>query len=59
MVFSRMGAENSSVMSVAVAPAAFPIPSARWPAFRPIAITKYHRVVVLASTIRFLTMSTP
>ncbi len=50
---------NSSVMSVTVAPAALPIPSARCPAFRPIAMTKYQRVVVLASTIRFFTISTP
>ena len=40
-------------------PAAFPIPRARWPALRPIAITKYQREVVLASTIKFLTISTP
>ena len=50
---------NSSGIIVSVAPAALPMPSARWPALRPIAITKYHRDVVLASTIRFLTMSTP
>ena len=52
-------AVNSSVMSVSVAPAALPMPSARWPALRPIAMTKYQREVVLASTIRFLTISTP
>ncbi len=50
---------NSSGMSVSVAPAALPIPSARCPALRPIAITKYQREVVLASTIRFLMISTP
>ena len=50
---------NSSGMRVSVAPAALPMPSARWPALRPIAITKYQREVVLASTIRFLTISTP
>ncbi len=50
---------NSSGISVSVAPAALPIPSARWPAFLPIAITKYQREVVFASTIRFFTMSTP
>ncbi len=44
---------------MSVAPAAFPMPSARCPALRPIAITKYHRDVVLASTMRFLTISTP
>ena len=46
-------------MSVNVAPAALPMPSARWPALRPIAITKYQRDVVFASTIRFLMISTP
>ena len=46
-------------MSVSVAPAALPMPSARWPALRPIAMTKYQRDVVFASTIRFLTISTP
>ena len=59
MVFSRIGGVNSSGMSVSVAPAALPMPSARWPALRPIATTKYQRDVVLASTIRFLTISTP
>ena len=60
MVLSRIGlSANSSGMSVSVAPAALPMPSARWPAFRPIAMTKYQRDVVLASTIRFLTISTP
>ena len=60
IVFSRIGCPaNSSGISVSVAPAALPIPSARWPALRPIAITKYQREVVLASTIRFLTISTP
>ena len=42
-----------------LAPADFPMPRARCPALRPIAITKYQRDVVLASTIRFLTISTP
>jgi hypothetical protein len=41
------------------APAALAMPRLRWPALRPIAITKYHREVVFASTIRFLTISTP
>ena len=50
---------NSSGIRVSVAPAALPMPSARWPALRPIAMTKYQREVVLASTIRFLTISTP
>ena len=50
---------HSSGMSVSVAPAALPMPSARCPALRPIAITKYHRDVVLASTMRFFTISTP
>ena len=40
-------------------PAALPMPKARWPALRPIVITKYQRDVVLASTIRFLTISAP
>ncbi len=57
--FSRIGGSNSSPISVIVAPAALPIPSARCPALRPIAMTKYQRDVVFASTIRFLTMSTP
>ena len=46
---------NSSGITVKVAPAALPMPSARWPALRPMATTKYQREVVLASTIRFLT----
>ena len=46
-------------MIVSVAPAALPIPSARCPAFRPIATTMYQRRVDLASSIRFLTSSTP
>jgi hypothetical protein len=50
---------NSSPISVSVAPAALPMPSARCPALRPIAMTKYQRDVVFASTIRFLTISTP
>ena len=50
---------NSSGMSVSVAPAALPMPSARWPAFRPIEITKNQCDVVLASTMRFFTISTP
>ncbi len=59
-VFSRMDPPpNSSGMSVSVAPADLPMPSARCPALRPMAITKYHRDVVVASTIRFLTISTP
>ena len=52
-------AQTTPGFTVSVAPAAFPIPSARWPAFRPIAIRKYQREVVRASTIRFLTISTP
>ena len=60
IALSRTGLpENSSGIIVSVAPAALPMPSARWPALRPIAITKYQREVVLASTIRFLTISTP
>jgi hypothetical protein len=50
---------NSSGTRVRVAPAALPIPSPRCPALRPIATTKYQREVVLASTIRFFTSSTP
>ena len=50
---------NSSGIRVSVAPAALPMPSARWPALRPMAVTKYQREVVLASTMRFFTMSTP
>ena len=50
---------NSSGISVSVAPAAFPMPSARWPVFLPMATMKYQREVVRASTIRFLMISTP
>ena len=49
---------NSSGMRLSVAPAAANA-SARWPALRPIEITKYQRDVVFASTIRFFRMSTP
>ena len=38
---------NSSAMMVSVAPAALPMPSARWPALRPIATTTYQRRVDL------------
>ena len=41
---------NSSRMRVKVAPAALPIPSARWPACRPIATTTYQRRVERASS---------
>ena len=59
-VLSRIGwAVNSSGMSVSVAPAALPMPSARCPALRPIAMMKYQRDVVLASTMMFFTISTP
>ena len=50
---------NSSGISVSVVPAALPMPSARCPAFRPMAMMKYQREVVRASTIRFFTISTP
>ena len=53
----RLG--NSSGISVTVAPTALPIPSARWPALRPMATMTYQRDVVLASTIKLLTSSTP
>ena len=60
MALSGIGCPaNSSGIIVSVAPAALPIPSARCPALRPIAITRYQREVVFASTIRFLTISTP
>ena len=59
IVFRRIGATNSSVISDSVVPAPLPMPSARCPAFRPIATTKYQREVVFASTIRFLTISAP
>ena len=42
-----------------MAPAAFPMPSARCPALRPIATTTYQRRVDLASSIRLRTSSTP
>ena len=38
---------NSSGMIVSVAPAALPMPSARWPALRPMATIRYQRPVVL------------
>jgi hypothetical protein len=43
----------------AVAAATCPIPSARWPAWRPMARIRYQRRVVRASVIRFLTICTP
>ena len=57
----RMGSSlgNSSAITLRVAPAAFPIPTAKWPADRPMATTKYHRFVVMASVMRLFTMSTP
>ena len=59
IVCNRMGGLNSSPIIVSVAPADLPMPSARCPALRPIVMTKYQRDVVFASTIRFLTISTP
>ena len=58
---SRMGSSrgNSSAITVRVAPADFPMPRARWPAERPMATTRYHRWVVMASVIRLLTSWTP
>ena len=56
---ARRASGNSSGIKVSVAPAALPMPSARCPALRPIAMTKYQRLVVFASTIRFFTTSTP
>jgi hypothetical protein len=58
---SRRGSSrgNSSAITVRVAPADFPMPRARWPAERPMATTRYHRWVVMASVIRLLTSSTP
>ena len=50
---------NSSATTVSVAPAALPIPSARWPALRPIATTTYQRRVDRASSIRLRTSSAP
>ena len=50
---------NSSGTKVKVAPAALPMPRARWPALRPIEITKNQCEVVFASTMRFFTISTP
>src|SRR5215471_9405221 len=58
---NRIGSSrgNSSAISVRVAPADFPMPMARWPAERPMATTRYHRWVVMASVIRLLTSCTP
>src|ERR1700753_1572025 len=50
---------NSSAITVTVAPADFPMPTARCPAERPIATTRYQRWVVMASVMRLLTSSTP
>ena len=50
---------NSSGMRVMVAPAALPMPSARWPACLPMVVMKYHLPVVRASSMRFVTMRTP
>ena len=50
---------NSSAITVSVAPAAFPIRTARWPADLPIARTMNHRLVVMASVMRLFTSSTP
>ncbi len=50
---------NSSAITVSVAPAALPIPSARCPALRPMATTTYQRRVDRASSMRLRTSSTP
>jgi hypothetical protein len=50
---------NSSPMTVSVAPAALPMPRARWPAWRPMIVTKNHLSVVAASFMRFRTRSLP
>ena len=42
-----------------VAPAALPMPRARCPALRPIATTKYQRLVVRESSMRLRTSSVP
>src|SRR4029453_4132554 len=46
-------------MTVKVAPAALPMPRARWPAWRPMIVTKNHLSVVAASLIRLCTRSLP
>src|SRR6266576_799225 len=58
---SRIGSPcgNSSAITVTVAPADFPIPSARCPAERPMATTRYQRWVVMASVMRLFTSWTP
>ena len=53
------GAAQLQISPAIIAPAAFPIPSARCPALRPIVTTKYQREVVSASTIKLFTSSTP
>ena len=50
---------NSSGMSVRVAPADLPIPSARKPALRPIVTHRYQRSVVRESSIRLATRVEP
>src|SRR5262249_27149434 len=50
---------NSSPMMVKVAPDALPMPSARWPAWRPMIVTKNHLSVVAASFMRLRTRSPP
>ena len=44
---ARSATAHSSATRVSVAPAALPMPSARWPALRPIATTTYQRRVDL------------
>ena len=58
---SGMGSSpgNSSPITTRVAPADFPMPRARCPAERPMATTRYHRWVVIASVIKLLTSWTP
>ena len=56
---SMLSDANSSAMIVSVAPAARPMPSARCPALRPMALTKYQRLVVRASSRRFRAKRVP
>src|SRR5437867_10238556 len=50
---------NSSGMMVKLAAAALPMPSARWPAARPMLTMRYQREVVRASSAMLRTIWTP
>ena len=49
----------TAYVTVRVAPAALLMPRARWPAWRPMIVTKHHLSVVAASFMRLRTRSLP